>query len=74
VIITGGKGQNTLTGGYTGVPRRSLISTLLMTMTVGSLVVEEGTGPGWDKLVSELVELSAETTHPMPAERCTTTW
>ena len=64
VIITGGKGQNTLTGGYTGVPRRSLISTLLMTMTVGSLVVDEGL-PNWDKLVDELVELSAETTHPM---------
>lgn len=63
VIITGGKGQNTLTGGYTGIPRRSLISTLLMTMTVGSLMVEEGL-PNWDQLVEELVELSAETTHP----------
>jgi hypothetical protein len=64
VIITGGKGHNTLTGGYTGIPRRSLISTLLMTMTVTSLIVEEGL-PNWDQLVDELVELSAETTHPV---------
>ncbi|MBL8239800.1 MAG: terminase family protein [Bryobacterales bacterium] len=63
VIITGGKGQNTLTGGYIGIPRRSLLSTLLMTMTVGSIICEEGT-PGWDIFVSELVELSGATTHP----------
>ncbi|MBL8236271.1 MAG: terminase family protein [Bryobacterales bacterium] len=64
VIITGGKGHNTLTGGYTGIPRRSLISTLLMAMVAGTLIVEEGL-PNWGQLVDELVELSAETTHPI---------
>ncbi|MBL8239318.1 MAG: terminase family protein [Bryobacterales bacterium] len=63
VIITGGKGRNTLTGGYTGIPRRSLLSTLLMSMTVGSLTCDEGT-PGWETFVGELVELSGATTHP----------
>ena len=63
VIITGGKGQNTLTGGYTGIPRRSLLSSLLMTMTVGSIVCDEGT-ENWNLFVEELVELSGDTTHP----------
>ncbi|MFN0102672.1 MAG: hypothetical protein ACKV2U_11350 [Bryobacteraceae bacterium] len=63
VIITGGKGQNTLTGGYIGIPRRSLITTLLLTMAAHSLTCEEGL-PNWDLFEEELVELRGDTTHP----------
>lgn len=63
VLITGGKGQNTLTGGYTGIPRRTLITTLLLAMGAHSLTCEEGL-PNWDIFESELVELRGDTAHP----------
>ena len=63
VIITGGKGINTLTGGYTGIPRRTLITTLLLAMGTGSLVCEEAT-ENFVKFEDELVELRGDNTHP----------
>jgi len=63
VMITGGKGQNTLTGGYTGIPRRTLITTLLLAIGAHSLTCEEGL-QNWDIFESELIELRGDTAQP----------
>ena len=40
VIITGGKGANTLSGGYIGLPRRAIVSTLQLFLAANSLKCE----------------------------------
>ena len=40
VIITGGKGANTLAGGYIGLPRRTIVSTLQLLLAANSLVCD----------------------------------
>jgi hypothetical protein len=63
VIITGGRGANTLAGGYTGVPRRTIVSNLQLLLAAGTLKCES-TVPGWPLLKEELLELSGADTHP----------
>ncbi|HEU0118987.1 MAG TPA: hypothetical protein VFQ91_00555 [Bryobacteraceae bacterium] len=63
VIITGGKGVNSLSGGYTGIPRRTLVSTVLYAIGAASLRCVPGLA-GWDNLVEELVMLRAGDTQP----------
>lgn len=63
VIITGGKGQNTLTGGYTGIPRRSLLSALLLTIGNHAIICEDSV-ENWDLFEEELIELNGDNTHP----------
>ena len=63
VIITGGKGANTLAGGYIGLPRRTIVSTLQLLMAANSLKCEDGL-EGWQILKEELLELSGNDTQP----------
>jgi hypothetical protein len=63
VLITGGKGENTLSGGYIGIPRRTLISTLLLAIAARTLGCPEGL-PHWQTFEEELVELRGDNTHP----------
>ena len=63
VIITGGKGANTLTGGYTGVPRRTIVSSLQMLLAADTLKCDTNL-PGWTLLREELLELSGNDTQP----------
>lgn len=63
VIITGGKGANTLAGGYTGVPRRTIVSTIQLLMGSHTLKCKSSL-PGWDLLKEELMELSGADTQP----------
>lgn len=63
VIITGGKGANNLTGGYTGIPRRTLISDVLIALNSGTLRCD-GNDPGWPIFRSELLTLRGDTTQP----------
>ena len=63
VIITGGKGANTLTGGYTGVPRRTVVSNLQLLLAAKTLKCDT-TLNGWELLKEELLELSGNDTHP----------
>ena len=63
VIITGGKGANTLAGGYIGLPRRTIISTLQLLLAANSLKCEDGV-EGWELLKEELLELSGNDARP----------
>lgn len=63
VLITSGKGQNTLTNGYTGVPRRSLLTNLLLTMAQNAIYADEGL-PNWKTFEEELINLRGDSTHP----------
>ena len=63
VIITGGKGANTLTGGYTGVPRRTIVSNLQLLLAAKTLKCDT-TLDGWSLLKEELLELSGNDTQP----------
>ena len=63
VIITGGKGANTLTGGYTGVPRRTIVSNLQLLLAARTLKCDSSL-PGWSLLKEELLELSGNDTQP----------
>ena len=62
-VITGGKGANNLTGGYTGIPRRTLISDVLIALNSGTLRCD-GNDPGWPIFRSELLTLRGDTTQP----------
>ena len=61
VIITGGKAENRLPGGYTGIPRRSLVSTILLAIGAKSLRCPQGI-KNWSEFLKELVGLKPETT------------
>ncbi len=63
VFITGGKVENTLSGGYVSIPRRSLITTLLLVIDAHSLTCKEGL-EHWDIFEDELIELRGDTSHP----------
>ena len=63
VIITGGKGANTLTGGYTGVPRRTIVSNLQLLLAAKTLKCDNHLD-GWSLLKEELLELSGNDTQP----------
>jgi len=63
VIITGGKGANTLIGGYTGVPRRTIVSNLQLLLAAKTLRCDSGLS-GWSLLKEELLELSGADTQP----------
>ncbi|MFN0106995.1 MAG: hypothetical protein ACKV2U_33485 [Bryobacteraceae bacterium] len=63
IIITGGKGANTLNGGYTGVPRRTVISNFLLLMAAKSLKCKRDLD-GFLLLQEELLELAGESTQP----------
>jgi len=63
VIITGGKGANTLSGGYTGLPRRTIIANLQLLMAARTLKCDPNLD-GWPILKEELLELSGVHTHP----------
>ena len=63
VIITGGKGANTLAGGYTGVPRRTIVSNLQLLLAAKTLKCDT-TLDGWSLLKEELLELSGNDTQP----------
>lgn len=63
VIITGGKGANTLSGGYTGVPRRSIISNLRLLLAARSLKCDAKL-EGYEILEEELLELAASDSQP----------
>jgi len=66
VIITGGKGMNTISGGYTGIPRSSLISNLLLCIGAGVLICEKELA-NWERFEEELTDLRGDTTHPSGA-------
>lgn len=63
VLITGGRGQNTQTDGYTGVPRRTLISNLLIAISANTLYAQPGV-ENWKLFIEEMAELRGDTTHP----------
>jgi hypothetical protein len=63
VVITGGKGKNKLTNGYTAIPRRSLITNLLLTMSQNAIYADEGM-PNWKQFEEELINLRGDSTHP----------
>jgi hypothetical protein len=63
VIITGGKGANSLSGGYTGVPRRTIVSNLQLLMGARTIKCDPKLD-SWPILKAELLELSGATTHP----------
>ena len=67
VIITGGKGANTLNGGYTGVPRRTIVSNLQLLLAARTLRCDSNLS-GWSLLKEELLELSGADTQPADRE------
>lgn len=65
-IITGGNATNALKGGFTGVPRKTLISDLLLALGAESIKCEPNVA-GFQTLVEELLELQAGSTQPAGA-------
>ena len=63
VIITGGRGENSLHGGYTAIPRRTLISNLLLAIGAHTLKCNCGL-PHWSNFENELIELRGDTAEP----------
>ena len=66
VLLTAGKGENSLSGGYTSVPRRTVITGLIRMIHLRTL----GCPPGVDHFSvfeEELLELDGQTTHPVSA-------
>ena len=59
MIITGGKGANTLTG----VPRRTIVSNLQLLLAAKTLRCDSSLS-GWSLLKEELLELSGNDTQP----------
>lgn len=63
VIITGGKGENTLTGGYTGIPRRTIVTQLIQMISCQTIRCPREL-VGWPEFMAEMLELSGESTQP----------
>jgi hypothetical protein len=63
VLLTGGRGQNTLLDGYSGIPRRTLISNVLLAIGAGILSCNLGLRH-WSTLENELIELRGDTAEP----------
>jgi len=66
VIVTGGKGENSLSNGYVGIPRRTLI-TRLVQMISGRILRCPANLTGWKEFREELLNLSGESTQPHDA-------
>jgi len=66
VLITSGQGQNSLTGGYTGVPRRTLISDVLLLLANRTLELPPDLDEG-EALAEEFAGLTAATSQPASA-------
>jgi hypothetical protein len=63
VIITGGKGANTLSGGYIGLPRRTIVSNFKLLFGAESIRCKPNL-EGVSMLKEELLELAGESTQP----------
>ena len=63
VIITGGKGKNSLTGGYVGIPRRTLVTQLIQMISCQTLRCPRELA-GWNEFMEEMLEISADSTQP----------
>jgi hypothetical protein len=63
VIITGGKGENSLTGGYVGVPRRTLVTQLIQMISCQTIRCPREL-IGWKEFAAEMLELSGDRTQP----------
>lgn len=66
VIITGGKGENSLTNGYVGIPRRSILTRLVHMINAQILRCPVNL-EGWDEFAREFCEISADSSHPASA-------
>lgn len=66
VLLTAGKGENSLSGGYRAVPRRTIVTNLIRMIHLRTLRAP----PGLDHFsifMEELLELDGQTTHPASA-------
>lgn len=63
VIITGGKGENSLTGGYTGIPRRTIVTQLIQMISCQTIRCPKDL-IGWKEFMTEMLELNGESTQP----------
>ncbi len=63
VIITAGKGENSLTGGYTGIPRRTLVTQLIQMISCQTIRCPRELA-GWNEFMEEMLEISGESTQP----------
>ncbi|MBI2688528.1 MAG: hypothetical protein HYX27_19660 [Acidobacteria bacterium] len=62
-IITGGNSTNALKDGFTGVPRKTLVSDLQLLLAAESIKCEPDL-PGFNTLIEELLELQTGSTQP----------
>lgn len=67
VLITGGKGETTLVDGYTGVPRRSLITRFIQMVNVRHLTLPPALD-FWEELKAELLDLKGDTMQPASSD------
>ncbi|HEU0123574.1 MAG TPA: hypothetical protein VFQ91_23790 [Bryobacteraceae bacterium] len=67
VVITGGMASNHLSGGFTSVPRKALISNIQLLLAARSLHCERDL-PGVDRLRDELLGLSAGNSQPVSGQ------
>ena len=63
VIITGGKGENSLTGSYVGIPRRTLVTQLIQMISCQTLRCPRELA-GWNEFMEEMLEISGDSTQP----------
>ena len=63
VIITGGKGVNSLIGGYVGIPRRTIVTRLIQMISCQTIRCPKDL-IGWKEFMGEMLELSGESTQP----------
>jgi len=63
ILITGGKTASALSGGFTGVPRRNLVSTIQLLLAARSLKCRKDL-EGMEILEDELLELARQDSQP----------
>jgi len=66
VLLTAGKGENALSGGYLGVPRRSVVTGLIRMIHLRTLRAPPDL-LHFPVFMEELLELDGQTTHPATA-------
>ena len=66
VLLTAGKGENSLSGGYLSVPRRTIITGLIRMIHVRTLRCPPGVDH-FPVFMEELLELDGQTSHPASA-------
>jgi hypothetical protein len=66
VLLTAGKGENSLSAGYTSVPRRTVITSLIRMIHLRTLRCPPGVDH-FPVFMEELLELDGTTTHPVTA-------